>query len=84
MNRADQITLSCVQALEKGYIPTDGGWSKKKATDLLNVIKVRTRPALPISTQPDEVFAAILDILAGLEDAEPRYVPKWAKQLLAG
>ena len=84
MNRADQITLSCVQALEKGFVPSSGGWSKKKAADLLDAMKVRAKPALPVSTQPDEVFAAILDILAGMEDAEPRYVPKWAKQLLAG
>ncbi len=84
MNRADQIKLSCVQALEKGLIPTDGGWNKKKAAALLTAIQDRPKHKLPISTQTDEVFDAILDILASLEDAEPKYVPKWAKQLMAG
>jgi len=84
MNRADQICLSCVQALEKGLVPVAGGWSKSKAAALLNAISERTRPSLPVSTQPDEVFEAILDILAGLEGAELRYVPSWAKKLLAG
>lgn len=39
---------------------------------------------LPVSTQPSEVFEAIVDILAGLEDAETRYVPRWVRELLAG
>lgn len=84
MNRADQIRLSCVQALEKGFIPTKGGWSKKRAADLLGAIREHPKPVLPASTQPAEVYEAILDILVSLEDAEPKYVPKWAKELLAG
>jgi hypothetical protein len=60
------------------------GWSKKKAAAMLDAIQARTRPALPVSTQPEEIFEAIVDILAGLEDAEPKYVPRWAKELLAG
>jgi hypothetical protein len=84
MNRTDQICLTCVQALEKGYIPASGGWSISKATSLLNAIQERHMHTLPISTQPAEVFEAIVDILAGLEDAEPRYVPRWARELLAG
>ena len=82
MNRADQITLSCVHALEKGLIPTAGGWNKKKAAELLAAIQDRPKNHLPPSTQPGEVFEAIVDILATLEDAEPKYVPKWAMQLL--
>lgn len=84
MNRSDQIRLSCVQALEKGFVPTTGGWSRSKANDLLAAIKERAKPALPVSTQPAEVYEAILDILVSLEDAEKKYVPKWAMQLLAG
>lgn len=39
MNRADQICLTCVQALEKGLIPVAGGWNKSKAAALLNAIQ---------------------------------------------
>ncbi len=84
MNRADQICLVCVQALEKGLIPAVGGWNKSKAAALLSAIQEKPIHTLPVSTQPAEVFEAIVDILAGLEGAEPRYVPRWAKELLAG
>lgn len=84
MNRADQICLTCVHALEKGLIPISGGWNKTKAAALLNAIQERPMHTLPVSTQPAEVFDAIVDILAGLEGAEPRYVPRWARELLAG
>ena len=84
MNRADQIFLSSVQALEKGFVATNGGWNREKAAALLDAMKAHARPVLPISTQTDEVFIAILDILSSLEEAEPRYVPMWAKELLAG
>ena len=84
MNREDQIRLSCVQALEKGIVPAAGGWSREKAAALLERIVERPRNNLPVSTQPTEVFAAIFELLVSLEGAEPRYVPAWAKQLLAG
>jgi hypothetical protein len=84
MNRADQICLTCVQALEKGLIPVAGGWNKSKAAALLSAIQARQMHTLPICTQPAEVFDAIVDILAGLEGAEPRYVPRWAREMLAG
>ena len=84
MNRADQICLTCVQALEKGLIPISGGWNKSKAAALLSAMEERQTHALPVSTQPAEVFDAIVGILAGLEGAEPRYVPMWARELLAG
>ena len=84
MNREDQIRLTCVQAIEKGLVPLTGGWSREKAAALLTALKDRPKANLPASTQPTEVYDIILDILADLEDAEPRYVPKWAKALLAG
>ncbi len=83
MNRADQIRLSCVQAMEKGIVPITGGWNCENAAALLTAIQDRPRQSLPVSTQPKEVYDAILDILISLEGAEPIYVPKWAKQLLA-
>ncbi len=84
MNREDQIRLSCVQALERGIVPANGGWSKEKAAALLTRLMERPRNNLPVSTQPAEVFDAICDMLLSLEGAEPRYVPAWARQLLAG
>lgn len=84
MNRADQIKLSCVQAIEKGMVPLAGGWNRDKAAALLAAIRERAKPVLPVSTQPAEVYESILEILSDLEDAEPRYVPSWARQLLVG
>lgn len=84
MNRADQILLSCVHALEKGLVSTAGGWNRDKAAALLTAMRERPKHGLPVSTQPAEVYEAILDILASLEDVEPRYVPNWANQMLAG
>lgn len=83
MNRNDKIILASVQALEKGLIPVSAGWDAEKAFALYSAMQARTKSSLPDGASADDVHELIGDILVSLEDAEPKYVPKWARPLLA-
>ena len=82
MNRADQIKLACVNAMERGLVTIDGVWDRERATAMLAIIQDRPKQKLPPSTKSDEIYRAVQEIISSLEDAEPEYVPKWAKQLV--
>lgn len=81
--KPDMMMLKCVQALEKGMIPAYPGWNEAKTQALYNAMSSRPKLSLPADATSDTVYEIIRDILISLEDAEAKYVPRWAKPLLS-